>query len=359
MDIYITDEKLEVLTVIDYCRSIIWHSKYCGAGDFELYIPASQYLFGTIHEGCFAYRKDNDTTMIVEKIQLQTTAENEDFIIISGKSAESIIGRRIVWEQTNMYDYVCMMVKQLMNENLIAPTDTARQIPLIKMGDCVSSATKVRKQITGDNLLDAIVNLLSTYGYGFRLTKNIVRLASKLSFEIINGTDRSVNNSGNNPHVKFSYEFDNLLSSDYSADYTDYKNITLVAGEGEGTARKTWVVHTGDGDGFVGEPTGINRREVYTDDSSISSNEGEIDDATYEMMLDERGVEALNETKALTTFTGEIVPNASYKLGEHYFLGDIVTIEHQYGISANVRITDITENLDENGYNVVLTYENI
>lgn len=357
MDIYITSEKLEVLTVIDYCRSIIWHTKYCGAGDFELYIPASQYLFDTIHEGCFAYRKDNDTVMIVEKIQLQTTAEREDFIIISGKSAESIIARRIVWSQTNMYDYVCMMVKQLMNENLIAPTDVARKIPLIKMGECVTSTIKVRKQITGDNLLDAIVNLLSTYGYGFRLAKSLSRTIGNLSFQIIKGIDRSINNSQNNPHVKFSYEFDNLLSSDYSADYTEYKNVTLVAGEGEGTARRTHVVHTGTG--ITDEPTGMNRREVYTDDSSISSNEGEIDDATYEMMLDERGIEALSETKASVAFTGEIAPNASYKLGEHYFLGDIVTIENQYGVYANVRITDLTENLDENGYNVVLTYENI
>lgn len=359
MDIYITDENLEALAVVDYCRSIIWHSKYCGAGDFELYIPASQFLFETIHEGCFAYRKDNDTTMIVEKIQLQTSAENEDFIIVSGRSAESIIGRRIVWKQTNIYNHVCMAVRQLMNENLIEPSDEKRKISLIKIGDCVDSTKMIRKQITGDNLLDAVIEVLSTYNFGFRLKRNIARLASKLLFEITSGTDRSINNTANNPHVRFSSEFDNLLASDYLLDYTDYKNVTLVAGEGEGLARRTWQVHSVGSGGWTEEPSDMDRREIYTDDSSISSNEGEIDDATYEMMLDERGVEALNETKVTETFTGEIVPDSTYKFGEDYFLGDIVTIENRYGISANVRITDVTENLDENGYNTVLTYENV
>lgn len=350
MDIYIANQTLQLLTIIDYCKSIIWHTKYCGAGDFELYVPASKYLLNVVQEGCFVYRKDNDTTMIVEKVELHTNIETGDYILISGSSAESVIGRRIVWKQTNLSGKVCECTKQLLNENLISPLDNARKIDIIQMGECASITTTMQKQITGDTLLDSVVEILSTYGLGFRLMHAIGRTTGTLYFQILKGTDRSVGNAENNPSVRFSPEFDNVFTSNYAADYTSLKNVTLVAGEGEGTARRTVT---------IGSTSGLSRRELFTDSRNTSSNDGEISDADYLNMLKEEGTDALSQTQVTQTFAGEIEPNTNYRYGVDYFLGDIVTFENEYGMSAKVRITGVTENLDENGYNFVLTYENV
>lgn len=350
MDLYLLDENLQKIDLIDYSQSVIWHTLYCGAGDFDISIPASAELFSKVREGCFFYRKDDPTLMIVEKIELQTNEESVDLLVITGGSAEKIIGRRIVWSQTILNGRVCECTRRILTENLIDPVDPARKIGIVKMGECVVAAETMQKQITGDNLLDATVEILSTYGLGFRLQGEIERLGGTLYFRIIRGTDRSKGNAEGNPVVKFSKDFDNLIASDYVSDYTEYKNVCLVAGEGEGTARRRRE---------VGVVSGLSRREMYYDNNGLSSNEGEIGEDDYNNMLDEAGKEQLAETKVTQTFSGEIDQLGAYKYGEDFFLGDIVTIENEYGISANVRITGVTENKDENGHNVVLSYTNI
>ena len=41
MDIYILNEALEQIGIIDEYESLIWTRRYYAAGDFELYLPAS------------------------------------------------------------------------------------------------------------------------------------------------------------------------------------------------------------------------------------------------------------------------------------------------------------------------------
>jgi len=349
MDVYVADSNLQTVALVDYAKSVIWHTEYCGAGNFELYVPANETALSVLREGHFLYRKDNETTMIIEKIDIQTSFENGNYIIVSGRSAESVIGRRIVWSQTNLSGRVCECVKSLLNTNLIS-AEGSRRISIVKMGECITAEERMTKQITGDNLLEAIIEILSTYGLGFKLSRVIERVGGVLNFQITRGVDRSVGNSEGNPQVKFSPGFDNLLVSTFSSDSTNLRNVVLVAGEGEGTARKT---------ASVGEASGLDRREAYLDNNGISSNDGEISNAEYNNLLIEAGKESLAQTQVVQVFDGEIEPNANYVFGKDYSLGDIVTLENEYHISSNVRIIGVTENMDENGNNLVLSYANV
>lgn len=49
----------------------------------------------------------------------------------------------------------------------------------------------------------------------------------------------------------------------------------------------------------------------------------------------------------------------SYQYKKDYKLGDIVKIVNEYGISINVRISEVIENRDDNGYTMEPTFENI
>lgn len=102
-----------------------------------------------------------------------------------------------------------------------------------------SSAQSIQTQKTGGSLLDALETIGRAYGvaFGVRFNAEIPRM----EFWTRCGVNRSVNQTSNDP-VFYSTELDDVLSSQYSYDSSQYRNVALVAGEGDGDGRKTAVV---------------------------------------------------------------------------------------------------------------------
>lgn len=350
MDVYVATPTLQTIAIIDYCNSIIWHEKFCGMGDFEIALPASPGINSIFTKDNLVYRDDNETVMIVEKIKLTTSYDEGDQIIISGRSCDALIARRIVWGQQTLSGTVSQCVKTLLDNNLINPSDPARKIELLEMGESTTIPQTLQKQITGDGLLDTIIESLNNYSLGYKVSMDHKKSDGKLFFHITQGTDRSEGNTEGNPVVKFSPEFDNLPSSEYEFDNSKYKNEALIGGEGEGSARK-YVA--------VGGHVGLDRYELFVDARSTSSNNGDITPEVYLAQLAEEGREKLSENSIVETFAGEIEECSTYCYGKDYFLGDIVEIENAYGIGGKVRITDVTEKLDDSGHAIVVEYENV
>ena len=94
--------EFEKTHVIDYAESVIWVSRYRDCGEFEIYVPASKELVELFQGEVLFTRNDSDTTMVLEKIQLTTDAENGDYLIVSGRSLESVLSRRVVHKQTTL-----------------------------------------------------------------------------------------------------------------------------------------------------------------------------------------------------------------------------------------------------------------
>ena len=67
----------------------------------------------------------------------------------------------------------------------------------------------------------------------------------------------------------------------------------------------------------------------------------------------------MSEYKSITSFTGDVIIGANYTYKDDYNLGDIVNIVNEYGISINVRISEILESIDDNGYTMEPTFQNI
>ena len=72
-----------------------------------------------------------------------------------------------------------------------------------------------------------------------------------------------------------------------------------------------------------------------------------------------RGIDNLAEYGAVETFEGAVIPDVTFRYKEDYFLGDIVTVRNGYGIEQAVRITEVVEVQDENGYNFEPKFERI
>ena len=202
----------------------------------------------------------------------------------------------------------------------------------------IKNSEKIEKQITGDNLLDAFIELLATYKYGYKATYE-----KGIKITAYQGVDRSGS-------VAFSPNMDNLIESEYSSSVEEYKNVALVAGEGEGVSRKTYT---------VGSAAGYDRFEEYVDARDISSNTdgGTLSNAGYNKLLAAKGQEKLAETIVQEKFSGTIEPGINYAYGIDYDLGDVVKIINEYGMSANARITEVIESWDESGYTCIPTFD--
>ena len=151
----------------------------------------------------------------------------------------------------------------------------------------------------------------------------------------------------------FSPNFDNIINSDYYENNEELKTVTLVAGEGEGSARKTLTV--GD---ITNE--GLHRREMYTDArdlSSTDSNGNPISTSDYNAKLLQRGTEKLKEQKEEKKFDGQVETTKMYRYGEHFFMGDIVQVENEYNMNTSTRIVEYIRSENNNGIESYPTFE--
>lgn len=341
MNFYVLNQNLETVAVIDTFSSMIWTTKYNDVGDFELYLPATDNILNALQKDYFVTRDDSDTTMIIKSIKVQEDEENGDYITITGKSLENLLSQRIVWNLTTLTGRVEDCIYQLIEVNCINPQIANRAIPNLILGKYRGFTEEYSGQFEGDNLLDIIRNLCKTFGLGFKLRL----VGTNIVFSLYRGLDRSYNQSVNS-WVVFSSDFDNLLSSDYTFNAENYKNVALVSGEGEGITKK--YVSAGNG-------VGLDRYEIFVD-SNVTSDDVGGDEVTYSELLRSKGKESLLEKQITEKFEASI-DSDSYEYGVDYNLGDIVQVITKGNVTVSPRIATITENHDESGYKLYPTLE--
>ena len=343
MEIYVLNKSLERIGVVDDYASIIWAKRYFSAGDFELYLPASAEMLELLREDYYLQRDDDDRAMIIEDIQIQTDAELGNFLIVSGRSLESILSRRIVWQQTTLTGTAENAIRRIITENCINPAQEERVINRLRLAAANGFTETLEQQLTGENVAEWLETVCKSYGYGWK----IVIEGGEFVFYLYRGTDHTYDNAENNPFVVFSPDFDNLVNSNFQYSKRNYKNAALIHGEGEGAARTSST---------VGIAVDLDRYELYVDARDISSNDGEISAEEYTNLLTERGVQSLTEYTQTTSYDGEVDTNGVYVYGVDFNIGDLVQIENEYGFTATSRIIEIIENEDSNGYKVVPTF---
>ena len=89
------------------------------------------------------------------------------------------------------------------------------------------------------------------------------------------------------------------------------------------------------------------------EDSSVCT----LRDLIYMVYLLNRGAEKIAQYGEVESFEGSVIPNITFVYKQDYFLGDIVNVENEYGISADARITEVVEVVDESGYSMEPTFE--
>ena len=349
MNALILNQEFQSFSIVDTYTSFIWTDRYFSCGDFEILSPIEPDTFEKFKIDNYIQIVDSDRTMIIEKITTNTKIEDGSMITISGRSLESILERRIIWGQKMITGNFQDGIEELLNENIINPTDNSRKIENFifeKSDDPLITELEIQAQYNCDNLYTAIQIICEDRGIGFKVTLNEI---NQFVFELYAGIDRSYDQTST-PYVLFSPEFDNLINGTYIESRSGTKNVTLIGGEGEGASRKFAT---------VGNEFGLNRREIFTDASDISSDVGNhkiLTKEEYEAVLIQRGNESLSDLEDVTGFEGEIESKIMYRYGEDFYEGDIVQIADEFGHNAKVRIIEMIRSNDPTGSSLYPSY---
>lgn len=353
IELLVINPLYEAESVIDAYESLIWTDRYYEYGDFEIYLPATNDNLEKFHQDDYLCIEGTEHMMIVEEISVSTDVDDGNHLTIAGRSLESILERRIIWEQTVLDGYLEGQIEKLLNQNIISPSDPGRKIDNFvfrKSGNTAIESLKIVAQFTGDNLYDAIHDICLSCNIGFKITLNEL---NQFVFQLYAGDDHSYDQLIN-PVVVFSSDFGNILDSNYMESKKPLKTIALVAGEGEGSDRKTVTV----GSSTI---SGLNRRELYVDARDISSQTetGTIPIEEYNAQLSQRGTENLAQNQAIQSFDGRVEPTQLYIYGKDYFMGDIAQMENEYGMTAKIRVTEYIRSISVSGTEYYPTFETV
>lgn len=364
MILEIFDKERNRVGMIKQYKSARYVNKYNGIGTFSIKVP-------TVDESIRYLVIDNYILLdigimgIITYRSKLTTSTTE--ITVNGYIVSHLLTYR-TFPKTQIFngtiEYIC---EQMVTNNFIDVDDERRKIEYVRIESKEGSGESKQVQKTGGNVEEAIEALLATENKGFSFKPEIAKFdeetesltnISNFVFEVLEPTDRSFANAQGNTPIVFSMELKNLEELSFEEDASEYKNVAIVAGAGEGENRT--LLETGNS--IV---SGIDRKELYIDARDLSKTkhvdgtETTIPDTEYQGMLQTRGNEYLQDHSIFIDMDGKIITvgDTVNRYGVDYFLGDIVSVvDDELGFAINVQVTAMTKTISSGSENIDLTF---
>ena len=343
--------RLDILEKFTYCQYV---ESLRGTGTFTLKCPITKKNVSILKNDNIIWFEE-DVAGVIQNVVVDSSDQSE--ITANGCLLDGILDWRYIYPVFNYTGKVDELMNEAVNINCISNEDPKRNFEHLEIENVETSLPPVSKQKTGGTVLEFESELANAYSCGFRV--GFYPKEKKMKFKVIEGVDRSVHNTEGNKRVIFSESLNNVLQTTYINDISDYRNITLVAGEAMVGSRSFVTVADGN------EQSGFYRRELYTDARDLQTetydedgNEIVLTEEEYQAALTNRGHESLSECAKKIYMESEVRHDSlsSYKYREDYNLGDIVTcIRESLDIMIDAQVTEVTVTQDANGYSVVPT----
>lgn len=345
---------------INKIKSATWIERYSESGEFKFTAKLSSGLLEQLPPGTLVSHQWTEELMMVENQIIKEGKDEDPTIEISGSSFIEFLGKRTIgmnrdWGSpptippnfTLPSGYSWDQAKQLINEAISSGPDfqPEEEIPDTVADTNISGsftpADPVERVVERGSLLTRVREILAVDNLGLRMVrKNPFGLTDGADannlFLIHNGTDRS-------QYVIFSSKQGDLQSAEYLRTNKTLYNVALVSG--------TWVetrVTTAPS-----TPEGLDRRELYIQAEDIDSiywgSPSSIQRAEIEAALQARGKMLLAKQRQFMVTQAEVTPNTRYRYRHEYGIGDIVTVQSNYGDIVPMRVTEYTEIEDDQG----------
>lgn len=346
MDLYVYDLSFNLLGLVDDYESLVWTRDFYKAGTFELQLslPKSDAdvasLFSLIKRGNIVVKDDNPQEAAVINF-VSINGIKHERVTVKGSFLGDLLSRRTVWGEQENTGTIEDVMKAFVLDNCIAPTNQNRIIPSLALAPDSGVADNATEFSSENPSVSSWLNALAVkYDVGWRVLFDPVN--TQYLFDVYRGRDLSYGQS-ENPRAIFSLDFENVNNQTLTDADEDFKNMAIVAGEGDEATRRTVLINDA--------LSGFERREIYIDAGSVSKEREDgtqIPDDEYDEILREYGLRELSELKPLFTMQSDISVLSNLAYRKDFDLGDIVTIENRrWGVSLDTRITAVRETYEK------------
>lgn len=339
MEIRVYDNTLGFQGVIENFTSLIWTRRYFNAGEFQIVMPFTSEAVKLLQRGRLVSKRGSDEAGVIEWINVEDNNKSKK-LTVKGRFLESYMDQRLI---RPTYVAVNKKVEVAMHE-LISGAAT---IPLLELEELHGFTEEVTFQATYKNLLAYIGKLSSYSNIGFRFRPDFV--AKKIVFETYKGLDRSIHQNDRS-RVVFSEKYHNISKGSYTENDQLLKTVCYV-----GAGRDDERIYIVAGDDTL---VGLDRREVYINSSGINRDDFSTE-AEYLDALKQFGNNTLTGKQLAQSFECDVDPSNNFVYKQSYDIGDIITVEKEdWGISVDLRITELREIYEKGGMTVAPVFGN-
>jgi len=372
MELRVFTRDLEPLGIVDELISTIWQPTYWQQGNYDdckLLAPVTRNNNALLVKGNIVVLHGEAAEFTDEQGEWRRAMQityrhitkdenNTEQIELQGCFLKKWFSKRVLLSNQIITGTNQEIINQLITNNVGDEAISARQFENFIMlaqddlgGESVDYTTKY-----GDGLADAIYERALSGKLGYDILVN--ERNQLYGFWLYKGTDMSSGNSAGNTPCIFSRDFDNVTEQDYTESIENMKNVCYCtsAADEDGTIYAQEVENETE--------TGIDRDEFYVDMTNISwtvkDEHGEETRLTPEQYLELMSTEAyaqLDDYGELMTFESTINTSKNLQYKEDFNVGDVVTtIEKNWGIRIDARITKISETWQSGKHTLEVTF---
>lgn len=352
--------ELDFLNEIDIYTSLDFRRLWQGVGDFTL----------TLCRDYSVLRKNNIIMLgsdphkvgIIRSVE-RVSDKKGITVTVSGQTLDGLTSQRTVLPLEDNEGY--FSVPPQAQHRIVSAEEIVKQFIFCHLGEDAEDVKRRLRDSEGRSLLKTgeLKNRGFRTEWGCRYTQLDEELQAICEYcdcgyeiyidfdnkvyvaEYVPGVDRSVGN-GERSWVILSKDFESIEDIKHSVDYSSYKNVAYAGGTGDG-ADRTVIAVTNDEE----LASGIDRFETFVDCGELENIETET-----AMSLSETGKHKLEEYNFAESLTATVSPSGSFRYGEQWDLGDLVTIrDNDLNVEQDMRISEVTESYEPNSYKLTVT----
>ena len=339
---------LEQGEAINGFTSVMWAERYREPGDFEIVAPLSSGILQQLPLGTMISHTNTLEVMMVENQNIKDEEDADPIVSITGRSLELILEDRILGANLSHQSViltpyligpttVAAQAVQIINEHIKTPGDVNNTLAYFEAWTDIAEGTSEARTFGRENLHKVIIDLLAVDNLGIKvIRKNPWDDRGndlKTWFVIHKGVDRTAS-------VIFSRKAGDLEGAEYFWSNRKYANSVMVVGR-----YVNINVHT---PGY----SGYNRSTMVVDADDI---DGHLDTVPSGSVLNDvvaamgsRGNAALASQNHINLIRADISEISKYHYRRDYDIGDIVTVDGNFGEIAPMRVVEYVEIQDEN-----------
>ncbi len=378
------------LGIIQQYNTLIWHPRYQAIGEFALSVPFSAQANTLLKTRRLVGKAGHNELMLITSKQISTDVDGVESIEVYGKSLPVILAKRVMTASAQNEDHPVGHIKIVLRSQPIFlehyDEGESDYVPDIN-GDLDADGDRRFPDFhwlepsfsyTGDavfifqpeklmSMLDNIISLCVTGGYGFRVTSEYYDSSADtltMWFEIYRGVDHTTGQDVN-PHVIFDEVLGNVLSQSYmesienekTAGYATNGSIDELAAsdlrlvdvmsENVYSAGDQTYINAGSNPAGIGGGSGMSRSELGIAVTDIEEPTIGTTDEKIQSLYNSCKQIGKNEiAKSPVELAAEVEINPY--VGKQYLtdfnLGDLITYRNtRYGISMDARIAEAIE----------------